>query len=122
MYVLHVEGEFSSAHRLREYDGNCENLHGHNWKVCVDLASTELDKLGMVIDFREVKRRLSEILGRLDHSYLNETAPFDEINPTTENISRFIYEELEGRLPKGVGVRSVTSWESSKCSVTYSGE
>ena len=122
MYVLHVEDEFSSAHRLRGYDGNCENLHGHNWKVRVDLASTELDRLGMVIDFREVKRRLSEILDRLDHTYLNETPPFDEINPTTESISRFIYEELARRLPEGAAVRSVTSWESATCSATYSGE
>jgi len=122
MYVVHVESEFSSAHRLRGYDGNCENLHGHNWKVRVDLASTDLDKLGMAVDFREVKGHLSEILDRLDHTYLNETPPFDEINPTTENISRFIYQELTPRLPEGVSLRSVTSWESPRCSVTYSGE
>ena len=122
MYVLHVEDEFASAHRLREYDGNCENLHGHNWKVRVDLAAETLDDLGMVMDFREIKRHLTAILDRLDHKYLNELPPFDRINPTTENISRFIYEELAKRLDARVRVTSVTSWESPGCSVTYCGE
>ena len=122
MYVLHVEDDFASAHRLRGYDGNCEHLHGHNWKVRVDLAADTLDDLGMVMDFREIGRHLAAILDGLDHKYLNELSPFDEINPTTENISRFIYEELEERLDARVRVTSVTSWESARCSVTYCGE
>ena len=122
MYVLHVEDEFSSAHRLRGYDGNCENLHGHNWKVRCDLSAKDLGPLGMVIDFRVVKKHLKAVLDRLDHRYLNDVPPFDQINPTTENISRFIHEELQGQLPEGVRVLSVTSWESDGCSVTYSQE
>ncbi len=118
-YELTVEDHFAAAHNLREYEGECERLHGHNWKVEVRLGADELDELGMVVDFRVVKAALGDILGRLDHEYLNETAPFDTLNPTTENLCRHVAEQLGGRLPSYVRVRRVTCWESDRCSASY---
>ena len=122
MYILHIEDGFSAAHRLREYEGDCEQLHGHNWKVRVDVSAEELDSLGMVMDFREVKGKLGEVLGKLDHKYLNDVAPFDKVNPSTEHIARFIYEELGRSIGGRVRVGAVTTWESERCSATYCGE
>lgn len=120
MYELNVTTHFAAAHRLRGYDGNCERLHGHNWQIDVRVKSGQLDKLGMVADFREVKTLVKEVVEKLDHHYLNEAPPFDRTNPTTENIARFIFEELGKTLPEGVKPASVTAWESEGCGVTYS--
>ena len=121
MYELVLKTHFAAAHNLREYHGNCERLHGHNWHIEARLAGAKLNKLGMLIDFRDAKRILKDVTDRLDHCYLNEVPPFDKANPTTENIARFIFDELAARLPKGVRPASVTSWESQGCGVTYSG-
>ena len=120
IYELTVETEFAAAHRLREYEGNCERLHGHNWKVDVVLRGEALDALGMVIDFRDAKRLVGEVLGELDHSCLNDLTAFQEQNPTTENVARTIYEALAAKLPDGVSVARVTAWESDHCGVSYS--
>jgi 6-pyruvoyltetrahydropterin/6-carboxytetrahydropterin synthase len=119
VYELTVEDGFSAAHNLRGYEGECEKLHGHNWRVEVRLAARQLDELGMVMDFRRVKEKLGEVLDRLDHSYLNDVAPFDEMNPTTENLCRHITDELGRRLPRSVSIRRVSCWESDKCSASY---
>ena len=119
VYELLIHSGFSAAHRLRDYDGDCENLHGHNWKLDVVLAAETLDKSGMVCDFRLVKRLLTAVTDRLDHKYLNELAPFTEDNPTTENVARFITIELGKLLPEGIGVARVTAWESDGCGATY---
>ena len=119
MYELVVETDFAAAHNIREYAGNCERLHGHNWKVRVELRSRRLDHLGMVMDFREVKARLSEVVKTLDHQYLNELEPFKKVNPTTESIAHFICVKLSQSLPKGVSVAKVTVWESDRCAVAY---
>jgi len=119
VYELTVEKTFAAAHNLREYKGQCEQLHGHNWRVVVVLAARELDKLGMVMDFRCVKEFLDAVLDRLDHRYLNEVAPFDTLNPTTENLCRFIAEELGRQMPPHIAVRRVSCWESDKCAASY---
>ena len=119
MYELNVTAGFAAAHSLRGYKGACENLHGHNWKVDVVLESEKLDDIGMVVDFKEVKAALGEILAELDHSFLNELPQFQQVNPTTENLARHICEALAKRLPAGVRVQSVTSWESEKCGAKY---
>lgn len=111
--------QFCAAHNLRGYAGKCESLHGHNWRVDVVLESSKLDESGMVMDFKEVKRLLGEILNKLDHKYLNEEPPFKTTNPTTENLSRFIFGELKGLLPEGVTVKRVTTWESEGCGASY---
>lgn len=120
MYELLVESEFSAAHRLREYHGACENLHGHNWRVEMTVGGEDLDKLGMLMDFRDLKRILNEAIKRFDHVYLNELPDFEKQNPTTENMARLLYEECSRKLPAGVRVRSVTVWESPRCGARYS--
>ncbi|MGO8704491.1 MAG: 6-carboxytetrahydropterin synthase QueD [Candidatus Brocadiia bacterium] len=120
MYELIVESEFSAAHRLREYRGACEKLHGHNYRVEMVVASEKLDALGMVADFRELKRVLQEAVERYDHGFLNELAEFREQNPTAENVARVLFEECSRRLARGVRARSITVWESPRCGARYS--
>lgn len=119
MFELVIDTDFAAAHNLREYKGQCENLHGHNWKVQVTLKAEKLDNLGMVIDFREAKKLIGDVTKKFDHTYLNELANFKAENPTTENISRTIYKELTDAVPAGIKVEKVTTWESDRCGATY---
>ena len=119
MYELEVETEFSAAHRLRGYEGQCERLHGHNYLVRVTLGCERLNSLGMVMDFVDLKTILREITDRLDHRFLNEVEPFERINPTAEQIAAHIAEALTHRLPGGVCLRKVTCWESGRCGASY---
>ncbi|MDD5098084.1 MAG: 6-carboxytetrahydropterin synthase QueD [Candidatus Omnitrophica bacterium] len=116
MYKIKIEGDFSSAHNLRGYKGKCEELHGHNWKVEVVVAAAGLDKIGMVMDFKCLKEKLYEILDSLDHKYLNNISYFKKVNPTSENIAKYIYDLLKKEV---TGLYSVTVWESDKASATY---
>ncbi len=119
MYELAVEAEFAAAHRLVGYSGLCENLHGHNWKVMVQVRSAVLDNLGMVMDFKDLKSLINDVMEKLDHKHLNEVKPFDEINPTTENIAKYICEEIEPKLSKNVHIERVQIWESNRASASY---
>ena len=119
MYELIIHLGFAAAHNLRGYQGRCENLHGHNWKITVKVAAPRLDDLGMVMDFKELKAQCNSLLEELDHKYLNEIAPFDRQNPTTENIARHLYSRLSETLPDPVRVTEVTAWESDNCAATY---
>lgn len=119
MYELHVEDSFAAAHFLREYRGKCERLHGHNWKIELDLVGEKLTREGFLIDFCDAKKILKQALVELDHECLNEKPPFDRINPTTENISRYLFERIGPMLPEGVRVKTVRCWETSGCSATY---
>ena len=119
MYELRVESEFAAAHYLRGYEGQCENLHGHNWKVEVRLKGETLDKTGMVMDFKKVNALVREVLAAFDHKCLNELETFKTTNPTTENVSRIIYGEIEAKLPPGLSVSRVTCWESDRCAASY---
>ncbi|MDD4012603.1 MAG: 6-carboxytetrahydropterin synthase QueD [Candidatus Omnitrophica bacterium] len=118
MYTITVRSRFSSAHNLRGYKGKCEELHGHNWSVELTAASSDLDELGMVMDFTDLKRELGEILFLLDHKYLNNVVPFDTVNPTSENIAKYIYSKMKIRIP--VKIVRVTVWETEGASATYS--
>ncbi len=118
MYRVKIIKDFSSAHNLREYQGNCENLHGHNWKVEAYLKSKELDSLGMVEDFRNLKRELKAILDELDHVYLNELEYFKVVNPTSENISKYIFDKLA--VYYGDKVDKVIVWENVDSASEYS--
>jgi 6-pyruvoyltetrahydropterin/6-carboxytetrahydropterin synthase len=120
MYELLIEAEFSAAHKLREYHGACENLHGHNWRVELVVAGETLGPLGMLMDFRDLKGLLREVLGRYDHVFLNDLQDFQSQNPTTENLARLIFERCAERFPEGVVVRSVAVWESAKAGARYS--
>jgi len=120
MYEVMVEGSFSAAHNLRGDKKKSEKLHGHNWKVRVGIRGANLDRTGMVIDFRELKDHLERILERLDHKYLNEISHFKVTNPTSENIAKFIYNELKTRLKSShYRVSNVTVWESDTTCAAY---
>lgn len=121
MYKLMIETSFSSAHQLRGYKGKCENLHGHNWKVQVYVASNNLNEIDLVIDFHEIKSMTNEIISKLDHTLINNVFPFTEKNPSSENIARWIFESLKEKMAKysGIKVSAVTVWESATASATY---
>ena len=120
MYTLKVEGAFEAAHQIAGYPGKCARLHGHNWVVEAVIEGEELDGLGMLIDFKDAKKALQTVLDRLDHRFLNELQPFaDGVNPTAENLSRIIYEELKPSVAGKARLKAVTVFESPKSSVTY---
>lgn len=119
MYKVFKEAEFSAAHSLRGYKGRCESMHGHNWQVRLQIRAIDTDSLGMVVDFEEIKQALAKVIGKLDHQNLNEIPPFNELNPTSENIAKHIFEEASGLLNTDrVKVDSVMVWEKqSSCAV-----
>ncbi len=121
MYELIIKTGFSAAHNLRGYEGECERLHGHNWKVEVVVQAERLNDIDIALDFKVLKRETNAIMDRLDHRYLNEVPPFDRLNTTAENIARYIYQELSQRLHvQGVRVKEVRVWESeTACAVYY---
>lgn len=122
-YTLKVVTDFAAAHSLRNYSGNCERLHGHNWKVEVEVTARELDEVGMGMDFKTIKRATKDFLDELDHYNLNDVPPFDRINPTAENIAAYIYRRLAERLNADrVWVSAVTIWETERACVRYSEE
>ncbi len=116
MYSVEVRMHFSSAHNLRGYKGKCESLHGHNWEIVAVAGSPKLDRMGMVMDFHDLKKHLKLILDRLDHKYLNSIPYFRKINPTSENIAKYIYDRLKLKVRE---LQSVTVWESHNSSATY---
>ncbi len=119
-YTLKVLTEFASAHTLRGYPGACARMHGHNWKVEVEVTARSLDEVGMGVDFKVIKQAAREIGDRLDHRYLNDIEPFTEINPTAENIAAYFYRELSQKLnsPR-IHVEAVTLWETDRACVRY---
>ena len=120
MYELKITSQFAAAHQLREIRGGCENLHGHNWKIEVSVIGGELGKDGLLIDFRLIKSETKKIIDELDHKFLNELAPFENIEPSSENISRHIFESLSQRLnTKNVKISKVTAWESDSACASY---
>ena len=120
MYEISIEEEFSGAHRLRNYKGKCENLHGHNWKVQVVISGEKLDKDGLLMDFHFLKKKLRQVLENLDHTYLNNVSFFKKENPTSENISYYIYKKLKILLKNSpVKVEKVSVWENNRQSAAY---
>ena len=122
MYDLAVETTIAAGHQLREYCGKCERIHGHNWKIRLEVTARELDSIGLAVDFGVLKTVLNEVAGCYDHVMLNELPDFAEINPTSENLARIIFEQCRVKLrdvAAGVTVKSVTVWESSGSSARY---
>lgn len=120
MYRLKIITSFAAAHCLINYQGDCENLHGHNWKVEVVVTARELDAAGLGIDFKILKRETNDLLKTLDHKYLNELTPFLDASPSSENLARYIYKELSLQLnTENVKVEAVTVWESDFASASY---
>lgn len=118
MYQVSVRRHFDAAHALRGYQGRCENLHGHRYEIVASAHSDTLNDIGLALDFTEFKRVLDGILERFDHHNLNETPPFDEINPSAENIARTIYQALREALPE-VNLAYVECYESPDAWATY---
>jgi 6-pyruvoyltetrahydropterin/6-carboxytetrahydropterin synthase len=120
MYHLTIHTHFAAAHNLVNYQGECENLHGHNWKVEVTVATRELNKAGLGIDFKILKQETKRILGLLDHKYLNEIPPFIELSPSSENIARYLFEKLAATFnDPNVKVEKVNVWESDYACASY---
>jgi 6-pyruvoyltetrahydropterin/6-carboxytetrahydropterin synthase len=122
MYEVSVDETFAAAHNLRGYKGKCEDLHGHNYKVRVTLAGKEVDSVGLLYDFVHLKQVIQSVIRSLDHKYLNELSPFDVVNPSAENIAKYIYEQTSKQLqqaPNGAGVSSITVWETDVSAATY---
>ena len=118
MYRICVRGHFDAAHALRGYGGRCESLHGHRWQVVACVEAEGLNEIGLAYDFTELKAELEGVLARFDHTNLNETPPFDEINPSSENIARTIYEGLKAAV-QGARLKYVEAWESPDAWATY---
>jgi 6-pyruvoyltetrahydropterin/6-carboxytetrahydropterin synthase len=120
MFRISVYDYFSSAHQLKGYEGKCEEIHGHNWKVEIEVEGNELDKVGMLIDFKELKNILKGVIDELDHKMLNDLEAFKEINPSSEIIARYIHGRVKGELPLGVDILSTSVWESENSKARYS--
>jgi 6-pyruvoyltetrahydropterin/6-carboxytetrahydropterin synthase len=120
MYELKIITSFSAAHRLENFYGKCEALHGHNWKVEVFIQGEKLDEAGLLQDFGVVKARTRELLEEIDHKYLNELPAFRNQNPSSENLARFLFERLAAVLNRdGVRVSRVNVWESDTSCASY---
>lgn len=120
MYEITVEKHFDAAHYLRGYQGKCEEMHGHRYRVAVKVEAEKLNDIGLAYDFTDLKRHLKDILARYDHTCLNDVAPFDKINPSAENIATTIYSELKEKLAgEPVTITAVEAWEAPEQGVAY---
>lgn len=124
MYEVTVEDSFAAGHYLRNYKGKCENPHGHNYKVRVTLRGAELDRAGLLLDFRDLKEVMKHVIDRLDHQMLNDIEPFTQLNPSAENIAKYFYDEANSRLKLvtdgRVRIGDVTIWETDTTTARYS--
>ena len=120
MYQVSIQTHFSASHFLRNYQGKCENLHGHNWKVEVVVSAETLDGAGMAIDFSVLKEKTNMIVNQLDHRHLNDVAPFAHINPSSENIAQYLFNMLNNELQESnVTLTEVSVWESEGSKASY---
>jgi len=124
MFEVTVEDSFAAGHYLRNYKGKCENPHGHNYKVRVTLAGAELDKAGLLVDFKDLREVMRQVIDRLDHQMLNDVHPFTELNPSAENLAKYLYDETDDRLRQvtngRVHIKDVTVFETESTTARYS--
>jgi len=121
MFEITIEETFAAGHALRNYKGKCENVHGHNYRCQVTVTGGDLDDIGLLVDFVELKKVVHGVIDRLDHQWLNEYPPFDVLNPSAENIARYIHDEVMSGLKTrpGVNLAAVKLWETDTASATY---
>jgi 6-pyruvoyltetrahydropterin/6-carboxytetrahydropterin synthase len=123
MFEVTVEDSFAAGHFLRNYKGKCENPHGHNYKVLVTLQGRELDKAGLLLDFKDLKYAIKGVVEKLDHQMINEVEPFTVVNPSAENLAKYFYEQTNVRLKDvtegRVWVKQVTMFETDTTNATY---
>ena len=118
MFEITVRDHIASAHQLHGYDGPCKDLHGHTWHIEVVVMGETLDKIGLLTDFKILKKELKDIIGPLDHVCLNNVAAFKDLNPSTENLARHIYREFI-KVVSPLKLKHVQVWESDTASVIY---
>ena len=119
MFEIVVQHHFCAAHALRGYDGKCANTHGHNFVVEARVTGEKLDSVGILVDFKDVKAELSAIIEGLDHQMLNDLPAFQTVNPSSENIAKYFYEELVGRLPSHVRLAEIRVQETASYAAVY---
>ena len=123
MFEVTVEAGFSSGHYLRNYRGKCENPHGHNYRVFVTLTGAELDEAGLLLDFKLLKQVMRPIVDYLDHQMINDLKPFDEINPSAENLARYFHQQTSLQLAEltagRVRVKDTTVFETDTSFARY---
>jgi 6-pyruvoyltetrahydropterin/6-carboxytetrahydropterin synthase len=119
MYRTFIETHFSAAHQLHGYPGHCGRLHGHTWKIRVEVETDQKDGIGISIDFKKLKEITHSCLEPFDHHHINTVPPFDKENPTAENLARHLYREIRNRLPAHVRPVQVVVWESEHYAVSY---
>ncbi|HYN14210.1 MAG TPA: 6-carboxytetrahydropterin synthase QueD [Terriglobales bacterium] len=123
MFQITVEDTFAAGHYLRNYRGKCENPHGHNYKVRVTLCGEELDRAGLLLDFKDLKDVMRDTVDRLDHQMINDLEPFTVLNPSAENLAKYFYDETQTKLRAAtngrVRVKDVTVWETDTTTATY---
>ena len=122
MFQVSVEDTFSSGHALRGYKGKCENPHGHNYRVQVTLEGPQLDHIGLLIDFTQLKQAMRGLIARLDHQFINDLEPFTTVNPSAENLAKYFYDSLSRQLnglPPGAKLKDVVIWETDTAMARY---
>ena len=121
MFEVSAQQTFAAGHALRNYHGKCENVHGHNYRVQVTVSGEQLNAAGLVVDFVELKRLMSEVIERLDHRFLNDVAPFDVLNPSAENLAKYFWDQISGALKSDVPVEvsEVRVWETDTSIAVY---
>jgi 6-pyruvoyltetrahydropterin/6-carboxytetrahydropterin synthase len=120
MFEITVDYSFAAGHALRGYKGKCENVHGHNYKVRVTVAGEKLNSIGLLMDFVNLRAALKSTAERLDHRFMNDLEPFDQLNPSAENLAKYFCDSLEPQVrQEGLHVRAVTVWETDTTSATY---
>jgi 6-pyruvoyltetrahydropterin/6-carboxytetrahydropterin synthase len=121
MFEVSVEHTFAAGHALRNYKGSCEDVHGHNFRVRVTVAGEQLDSTGLLVDFVELKSLIDGVAAYLDHKFINELPPFDQINPSAENLAKYFYDRVSAGMKSDVPVRisEVCVWETDTSSAVY---
>ena len=119
MFEVSVEQTFAAGHALRGYRGKCENVHGHNYRVQLTIVGPDLDAIGLLVDFVEVKSLIHSVVDRLDHRFINDLPPFDIVNPSAENLAKYFYDEISENLARPVRLSEVKIWETDITSATY---
>ena len=121
MFEVTVQQTFSAGHALRNYRGKCENVHGHNYRIEVTAQGEQLDSIGLLVDFVELKRVMKEVIEYLDHRFINDLEPFDKVNPSAENIAKYFYDRISAGLSTEAPIRlaQVKVWETDTSSAVY---
>ncbi len=116
MFELKVQMYFSAAHHLLNYEGDCENQHGHNWLVEAYVQGTSLDKSNILIDYKILKKELKAVLDILDHQDINKLLEFESISPSSEIIAKFIYDKMKEKISI---ISKISVWETPTSCASY---